>query len=88
MESPPPLTTLQFFAETAQLWTLEALGATDGGAVFMNKNANIVDRLGNAEYGYAVVKLLHEELLVTLCVLKCGGGITELLTAMEAVPSL
>lgn len=64
------------------------LGATEDHAGLMNRKVNLVDRISNGEYIYEVVNLLKLDLLVNRCVLKCGGGILELLTAMEAVPSV
>lgn len=84
----PPQISLTYFAETAQSWKVEALGATDGRAGFRKKEANLLKRICNAEYGYDVVKLLHKELKVNRCVLKCGGGIIELFTEMETVTFL
>lgn len=55
-----------------------------GRAEVMEMKEALVDRLGNMDYSFAVSKYLHEELQVNQCVLKCGGGVIELLIAFKS----
>lgn len=49
----------------------------------MNKQANCSECISNTEYGYKIAKLVHDELVVENCVLKCSARIVSALNALE-----